>query len=140
MRIVSWDWDVIILPACVRPLLTSGLLSAPEPLARMYSPAYYRSTWIITAFDAGFATAMPIRPKFLRDLLSIAFTGYYLIYAREADEKVPLPFNELYSFRILISFSCGDLEPYVQSKCYGQLGRRQAIHMCVHLVNLLPLP
>lgn len=49
---------------------------------------YYRATWIVTAFDAGFATAMNIKPKFIRDILSIAFTGYYLLFASEADEKV----------------------------------------------------
>lgn len=64
------------------------LESAPEPLQRLYSPSYYRATWIVTAFDAGFATAMSIRPKFLRDIFSMLFTGYYLLYAREADEKV----------------------------------------------------
>lgn len=44
------------------------LMSAPEPLSRLYSRAYYRATWVATAFDAGLATAMPIRPKWIRDL------------------------------------------------------------------------
>ncbi|KAF9529187.1 Alpha/Beta hydrolase protein [Crepidotus variabilis] len=63
-------------------------LSAPEPLARLYSPSYYRATWIVTGLDAGFATAMSIRPKWLRDLSSIVFSAYYIIYAQEADEKL----------------------------------------------------
>lgn len=61
---------------------------APEPLARLYSRGFYRSTWINTALDAGFATAAPIPLKWLRDILSILFSGYYLIYANEADEKL----------------------------------------------------
>ncbi|KAK4705416.1 hypothetical protein P7C70_g794, partial [Phenoliferia sp. Uapishka_3] len=63
-------------------------LQAPEPLARLYSRNYYRATWIVTALDAGFATAMPIHAKWLRDILSVAFSGYYLIFASEADEKL----------------------------------------------------
>ncbi|KAJ3497990.1 hypothetical protein NLJ89_g10278 [Agrocybe chaxingu] len=63
-------------------------LNAPEPLARLYSPSYYRATWIVTGLDAGFATAMSIRPKWLRDLASIVFSFYYIIYAQEADEKL----------------------------------------------------
>lgn len=57
-----------------------------------YSPSYYRATWINTGLDAGFATAMSIRPKWLRDICSIVFSGYYIIYANEADEKVRIPF------------------------------------------------
>ena len=81
--------------------------TAPEPLARLvspscsvsrnrvnrdikYSPSYYRATWIATGLDAGFATAMSIRPKWLRDISSIIFSFYYIIYAQEADEKVIL--------------------------------------------------
>ncbi|BGP40581.1 hypothetical protein JCM10450v2_004584 [Rhodotorula kratochvilovae] len=63
-------------------------LQAPEPLARLYSRDYYRATWIATALDAGFATAMSIRWKWLRDLASLAFSGYYLVFANEADEKL----------------------------------------------------
>ncbi|GAA5862962.1 hypothetical protein JCM8547_003634 [Rhodosporidiobolus lusitaniae] len=63
-------------------------LTAPEPLARLYSRDYYRATWIVTALDAGFATAMGIKWKWLRDLASLAFSGYYLLFAGEADEKL----------------------------------------------------
>lgn len=63
-------------------------LQAPEPLSRLYSKSYYRATWIVTALDAGFATAMEIKPKWLRDIFSVAFSGYYLFFASEADEKV----------------------------------------------------
>lgn len=80
--------------------------TAPEPLARLvcsshlflpllvcnyfmqYAPSYYRATWINTGLDAGFATAMHIRRKWLRDICSILFSVYYIIFANEADEKV----------------------------------------------------
>ncbi|TXT13770.1 hypothetical protein VHUM_01137 [Vanrija humicola] len=61
-------------------------LGAPDPLANMYSRSYYRATYINTAFDAGFSTAMSIRPKWLKDLSSVVFTFYYLIFASQGDE------------------------------------------------------
>ncbi|KAF3480494.1 protein btn1 [Arthroderma uncinatum] len=63
-------------------------LESPEPLANLYSRSYFRATWIVTALDAGFWTAMNIRQKWLRDLASIIFSVYYLIAAEQADEKV----------------------------------------------------
>jgi len=47
-----------------------------------------RATWIVTALDAGFATAGQIKWKWLRDVFSLLCTGYYLLFANEADEKV----------------------------------------------------
>jgi len=63
-------------------------LECPEPLANLYSRSYFRATWVMTALDAGFWTAMPIRRKWLRDIASIVFSVYYLIAAEQADEKV----------------------------------------------------
>ncbi|KAL9622304.1 MAG: hypothetical protein Q9160_003315 [Pyrenula sp. 1 TL-2023] len=63
-------------------------LESPEPLANLYSRSYFRATWITTALDAGFWTAMKIRNKRLRDLASMVFSAYYLIAAEQADEKV----------------------------------------------------
>ncbi|KAF8270268.1 Alpha/Beta hydrolase protein [Lactarius quietus] len=63
-------------------------LGAPEPYARLYAPSYYRATWINTGLDAGFASAMHIRRKWLRDICSIVFSVYYIIFANEADEKL----------------------------------------------------
>ncbi|KAI9280414.1 Alpha/Beta hydrolase protein [Sporodiniella umbellata] len=42
----------------------------------------------MTALDAGFFTAMPFKPKWLRDILGMVFTAYYLAFADAADEKV----------------------------------------------------
>lgn len=63
-------------------------LESPEPLANLYTRSYFRATWVTTALDAGFWTAMKIRKKWLRDLGSMVFTIYYLIAAEQADEKV----------------------------------------------------
>lgn len=63
-------------------------LESPEPLANLYNRAYFRATWVTTALDAGFWTAMKIRRKWLRDLASMAFSIYYLFAAEQADEKV----------------------------------------------------
>jgi hypothetical protein len=63
-------------------------LECPEPLANLYTRSYFRATWVTTAMDAGFWSAMRIRRKWLRDLASIIFTLYYLIAAEQADEKV----------------------------------------------------
>ncbi|KAF2096724.1 alpha/beta-hydrolase [Rhizodiscina lignyota] len=63
-------------------------LECPEPLANLYSRSYFRATWITTALDAGFWTAMHIRPKWLKDLSSMVFSVYYLFCAEQADEKV----------------------------------------------------
>jgi acetyl esterase/lipase len=63
-------------------------LECPEPLANLYTRSYFRATWVTTALDAGFWSAMKIRTKWLRDLSSMVFTVYYLISAEQADEKV----------------------------------------------------
>lgn len=63
-------------------------LESPEPLANLYNRSYFRATWVTTALDAGFWTAMKIRRKWLRDLASMVFSIYYLIAAEQADEKV----------------------------------------------------
>jgi acetyl esterase/lipase len=63
-------------------------LESPEPLANLYNRAYFRATWITTALDAGFWSAMRIKNKAVRDIASIVFTVYYLIAAEQADEKV----------------------------------------------------
>ncbi len=63
-------------------------LECPEPLANLYSRSYFRATWVTTALDAGFWSAMKIKRKGLRDLFSIVFSVYYMICAEQADEKV----------------------------------------------------
>ncbi|GAA5988816.1 hypothetical protein JCM5350_000383 [Sporobolomyces pararoseus] len=85
-------WQLILSTLTVLYALRHGDvllgLQAPEPLARLYSRDYYRATWIVTALDAGFATAGQIKWKWLRDIFSLLCTGYYLLFANEADEKL----------------------------------------------------
>ncbi|PLW17512.1 hypothetical protein PCANC_08016 [Puccinia coronata f. sp. avenae] len=89
-RFTPWQITVTLLTLLygIRHWDTLVGLAAPEPLARLYSRGFYRATWINTALDAGFATAAPIPLKWLRDIFSVLFSGYYLIYANEADEKL----------------------------------------------------
>ena len=61
-------------------------LGVPEPLASLYTRSFYRATYINTALDAGFASAMAMRPKWIRDLASVAFSAYYMVYVAEGDE------------------------------------------------------
>ncbi|PWY69756.1 lipase [Aspergillus heteromorphus CBS 117.55] len=63
-------------------------LECPEPMANLYSRSFFRATWLTTALDAGFWTAMGVKPKWLRDIASMVFSGYYIIAAERADEKV----------------------------------------------------
>lgn len=63
-------------------------LEGPEPLARLYNRNFFRASWFLIALDAGFWTAMPIRPKFLRDILSIWFSIFYLFFPEQAENKV----------------------------------------------------
>ncbi|KAI1816602.1 alpha/beta-hydrolase [Poronia punctata] len=63
-------------------------LASPEPMANMYDATYFRATWVLTALDAGFWTAMKIRKQWLRDIASVVFSLFYLVAAERADEKV----------------------------------------------------
>ncbi|KAJ9476285.1 Alpha/beta hydrolase fold domain containing protein [Pseudozyma hubeiensis] len=85
-------WQIVVFSSVgiytIRHLDSLLGFGAPEPLARMYSRNFYRTTWIVTALDAGFASAINIKPKWLRDIMSLVFSAYYLVYANEADEKL----------------------------------------------------
>ncbi|KAJ2784989.1 hypothetical protein H4R18_000803 [Coemansia javaensis] len=63
-------------------------LHAPEPLREYYSRSFYRAAWAFTALDAGFWTAMSIRPRWLRHVLSLVFSAYYLACPNRAADKV----------------------------------------------------
>lgn len=63
-------------------------LASPEPMANMYDAKYFRATWVLTALDAGFWTAMKIKRKWIRDIASLVFSVFYLVAAERADEKV----------------------------------------------------
>ncbi|EIW69571.1 hypothetical protein TREMEDRAFT_30684 [Tremella mesenterica DSM 1558] len=88
-------------------------IGAPEPLATLYSRSYYRATYINTALDAGFASAMSIRPKWLKDMCSMLFSVYYLIWANEADE-VLRRFRALCSVEMLRTTWEKTRNPYIR--------------------------
>ncbi|KAH9948538.1 alpha/beta-hydrolase [Amylocystis lapponica] len=92
-------------------------LGSPEPLANLYSPSYYRATWISTGLDAGFATAMTIRPKWLRDFCSVLFSVYYIIYANEADEKLRR-FRAVPTVEMLRTTWAKTTNPYIRAFTY----------------------
>jgi acetyl esterase/lipase len=89
-RITAWQTVVLTMLYLYAARNFSALvgLASPEPMANMYDPAYFRATWVLTALDAGFWTAMKIRYKWLRDIASIVFSLFYLFSAERADEKV----------------------------------------------------
>jgi acetyl esterase/lipase len=88
-------------------------LECPEPLANLYSRSYFRATWVTTALDAGFWTAMTIRPRWLKDVMSIVFTVYYLICAEQADEKVRKVRGLLTLEHLRVSWNKGET-PYLR--------------------------
>lgn len=73
---------------------------------------------------------MFIRPKWLKDICSVLFSVYYIVYATEADEKV-CAFGCTYHAFLNDFFSSVDFARYLQSKCYEPHGKRRPIHMSV---------
>ncbi|EPQ57298.1 alpha/beta-hydrolase [Gloeophyllum trabeum ATCC 11539] len=104
-------------------------LGSPEPLANLYSPSYYRATWIATGLDAGFATAMTIRPKWLKDLCSILFSVYYIIYTNEAEEKLRR-FRAVPTVEMLRTTWEKTTHPFIRALAYKpRVSVRRKIHL-----------
>ncbi|KAG5953013.1 hypothetical protein E4U53_007184 [Claviceps sorghi] len=89
-RLTAWQISTLTLIYLYAARNFSALvgLASPEPMANMYDTTYFRATWVLTALDAGFWTAMTIKIRWLRDLASIFFSLFYLVAAERADEKV----------------------------------------------------
>jgi acetyl esterase/lipase len=89
-KLTAWQTflTTLIYVYAARNASTLFGFAAPEPLGGMYDPTYFRATWIMTALDAGFWTAMRIRSRWLRDIASVVFSIFYLFAAERADEKV----------------------------------------------------
>ncbi|CAG8724754.1 284_t:CDS:2, partial [Acaulospora morrowiae] len=88
-------------------------LGAPEPLARLVCEC--SATWILTALDAGFWTALTIRPKFLRDIMSLVFSLYYLIFADQADEKARRVCATITVEQLRVSWEKTQINPYLRA-------------------------
>ncbi|KAG0235969.1 hypothetical protein BGW42_004424 [Actinomortierella wolfii] len=55
--------------------------------ARRHSKSFTRAMWVLSALDAAFFTAQPIRPAILRHSLSLIFALYYLLFPARAAAK-----------------------------------------------------
>ncbi|KAK0667888.1 putative hydrolase [Cercophora samala] len=90
-------------------------LASPDPLANMYDATYFRATWILTALDAGFWTAMPLKTKWLRDAASIVFSLFYMVAAEKADEKVRKVRGNITVDHLRVSWNKGVDSPYLRT-------------------------
>ncbi|KAI0180704.1 alpha/beta-hydrolase [Hypoxylon sp. FL1284] len=89
-------------------------LASPEPMANMYDAKYFRATWVLTALDAGFWTAMKIKRKWIRDIASLVFSLFYLVAAERADEKVRKVRGAVTIEHLRVSWNKGTT-PYLQA-------------------------
>ncbi|KAJ9149763.1 Hormone-sensitive lipase [Pleurostoma richardsiae] len=113
-KLTAWQTVVItmIYLYAARNFSTLVGLASPEPLSNMYDATYFRATWVLTALDAGFWTAMKIRWKWLRDVASLVFSVFYMIAAEQADEKVRKVRGNLTVEHLRISWNKGTT-PYL---------------------------
>lgn len=88
-------------------------LASPEPMSNMYDKKYFRATWVLTALDAGYWTAMKIKYKWLRDIASLVFSVFYMVAAEQADEKVRKVRGMLTVEHLRVSWNKGTT-PYLQ--------------------------
>jgi acetyl esterase/lipase len=80
----------------------------------MYDKTYFRATWVLTALDAGFWTAMKIRKKWLRDIAGLVFSLFYMVAAEQADEKVRKVRGNLTVEHLRVSWNKGTASPYLR--------------------------
>ncbi|KAL2140815.1 hypothetical protein VTI28DRAFT_3213 [Corynascus sepedonium] len=115
-RLTAWQIVVttMIYLYAARNFSTLVGLASPDPLSNMYDATYFRATWVLTALDAGFWTAMKIRNKRLRDLASVVFSLFYLIAAEQADEKVRKVRGNITVEHMRVSWNKGSQSPYLR--------------------------
>lgn len=115
-RLTAWQTVVItmIYLYAARNVSTLLGLASPDPLTNMYDATYFRATWVLTALDAGFWTAMKIGNKTLRDLASIVFSVFYMIAAEQADEKVRKVRANITVEHMRVSWNKGSQSPYLR--------------------------
>ncbi|KAI1656277.1 alpha/beta-hydrolase [Daldinia decipiens] len=111
-------WQTVVLTMmylyAARNFSTLFGLASPEPMANMYDAKYFRATWVLTALDAGFWTAMKIKKKWIRDIASLAFSLFYLVAAERADEKVRKVRGALTVDHLRVSWNKGTT-PYLRA-------------------------
>ncbi|KAK5661386.1 hypothetical protein OQA88_11285 [Cercophora sp. LCS_1] len=115
-RLTTWQTVVItmIYLYAARNFSTLLGLGSPEPLSNMYDATYFRATWVLTALDAGFWTAMKINNKWLRDAASIVFSLFYMVAAEQADEKVRKVRGNITVEHMRVSWNKGTASPYLR--------------------------
>jgi len=115
-RLTAWQTVVMtmIYLYAARNFSTLVGLASPEPMANMYDATYFRATWVLTALDAGFWTAMKIPHKWLRDLASIVFSVFYMVAAEQADEKVRKVRSNITVEHLRVSWNKGKDSPYLR--------------------------
>ncbi|KAK3315396.1 alpha/beta-hydrolase [Apodospora peruviana] len=115
-RLTAWQTVVMtmIYLYAARHFSTLVGLASPEPMANMYDTTYFRATWVLTALDAGFWTAMKIKYKWLRDLASIVFSVFYMVAAEKADEKVRKVRANITVEHLRVSWNKGNSSPYLR--------------------------
>lgn len=115
-KLTAWQTFLITLLYLysARNFSTLVGLASPDPLANMYDATYFRATWILTALDAGFWTAMKIRQKWLRDIASVGFSVFYMVAAEKADEKVRKVRGNITVDHLRVSWNKGVESPYLR--------------------------
>ncbi|KAM7216875.1 hypothetical protein V8F06_007744 [Rhypophila decipiens] len=115
-RLTAWQTIIttMIYLYAARNFSTLVGLASPEPMANMYDATYFRATWVLTALDAGFWTAMKIKYKPLRDLASIVFSIFYMVAAEKADEKVRKVRGNITVEHLRVSWNKGNASPYLR--------------------------
>ncbi|KAG7294393.1 hypothetical protein NEMBOFW57_004464 [Staphylotrichum longicolle] len=132
-------WQLVLLTMIylyiARNFSTLVGLASPDPLTNMYDATYFRATWVLTALDAGFWTAMRIGNKTLRDVASIAFSLFYLVAAEQADEKVRKVRGNITVEHMRVSWNKGSQSPilrFVQSLMRPRFTKWPAREIRIH--------
>ncbi|KAI0162561.1 Alpha/Beta hydrolase protein [Pestalotiopsis sp. NC0098] len=114
-KLTAWQTVLITMMYlyAARNFSTLVGLASPEPMSNMYDKKYFRATWVLTALDAGYWTAMRIKYKWLRDIASLVFSAFYMVAAEQADEKVRKVRGMLTVEHLRVSWNKGTT-PYLQ--------------------------
>lgn len=87
MSTLVWTY-FISCSADIENFMVLTFFNPPDALGSMYTRNFFRATWIMTSLDAGFYSAMHIRTKWLRDILSIVFSVTFALFPDAANEVV----------------------------------------------------
>lgn len=88
-KVSPWQLSIVTLVTYYVLRNIDALLNLqPRPTNQsLYSPSFGRAVSIVTAGNAGAWTALPLRPKFIRDIFQLVFGVYYMFTPDHAEEK-----------------------------------------------------